>query len=176
MRWTSVEDPKERYGPAYWNARATTRWNESCHGAFGAPVAMAQAHRNLWRGLNAAKTNGQILPAKMNVLEIGCGYGASYDVVAEFFKTDLHLYVGTDCCVPYIEEARKRYPDRTWQVAEALNVEGANFDLVVTCATLTSLESIWPAVVQKAFASWLKPGGIMVVGEQTWYLVLEGAL
>lgn len=172
MRWTGTDDPWLRYGAAYWNHRATEGWDKTAHAAFGDEAAMAAAHRNLSAGLRAVADKFLAPP---RILDIGCGFGASY--VTAKLMVPIRAYIGVDCCAPYIAQAKKDFPGVDWRCEDAMTFDlEPKVDLVLTCATVTSLESVWPQLIRRAFERWLVPGGRMVVGEQTWFMVLEGPL
>src|SRR5512133_2482010 len=71
-------------------------------------------------------------PSK-RVLEIGCGAGIKSFMLAE--KTGMNV-LGTDICVPFIDEARKKYqlPNLRYEVLDFHQVEQFNeerFDYIV---------------------------------------------
>lgn len=173
MRLSGTDDPWLRYGATYWNHRAQENWDKSTHGAFGDEAAMAQAHRNLAQALHAVW--GLLPTSNVAVLDVGCGFGASYQTLTKFFQP--WTYVGVDCCTPYIAQAKKDFPNVKWFCEDVMLFDPPEkVDLVMTCATVTSLESVWPQLIKRAFERWLKPKGRFVVGEQNWFQVMEGPL
>lgn len=72
-------------------------------------------------------------PASGSVLEIGCGTGRNSFLLAQKAGLDV---LGTDLCVPFIEEARQRYelPNLRYDVLDfnrATEFEGRTFDAIV---------------------------------------------
>lgn len=159
-----------RYGSAYWDQRAKDRWAEDAHGAFGDTDAMLRAHQNLRRVLAARGME----PVE-RIIELGCGFGASYPTIREFLPSA--LYLGMDCCTPYVKEAQERFPKEDFFVGDAATwIPPLRADLVIAVATISSLESQWPDIIQHIFGSWLRPGGQLLVAEENWFSVFRGPL
>lgn len=77
------------------------------------------------------------IPAGVKVLDLGCGNGR----FSEFLKkTD---YIGIDKSEKLIKEAKKKYPEAYFQVADALNLpfEDNKFDFVISVAVIHHMPS-----------------------------------
>jgi SAM-dependent methyltransferase len=75
----------------------------------------------------------------LSVLEIGCGYGALLDVFSPG-----PYYLGLDLVPEFVIEARKRYPDRNFQVGDILESVYASFDLCILAGVLSSVPDPTP--------------------------------
>lgn len=174
-RWTECSNPRERLGAAAWDARAAARWDQPTHGAFGSVEAQKRAHATLRFALH--KLNGSPVIFR-SVLEIGCGYGASFPVVLrhlrEFTSSPLEMdYLGTDPCRAYVDQARRLHPGVPFECLDAREVPEQNprVDLVVGCAVLSSIESVLMEIVQRARRLWLRPSGILLIAEEDGFHV-----
>lgn len=109
-------------------------------------------------------------PASGTVLEIGCGTGLNSYLLAR--KTGLSV-LGTDLCVPFIEEANRRYqlPNLRFAVLDfnhAAEFEGETFDAIVGNGILHHLyHHLGDALAN--MRRLLKPGGRIVFIEPNLY-------
>lgn len=103
----------------------------------------------------------------MRVLDIGCGNGRFFPLLAE-----RHVeYVGLDNSRGLLDEARKKYPGVTFTEgdATALPFPDRSFDVAFSFATIHHIPSkaLRHAFVKEA-ARVLKPGSVFIV--TAWYL------
>lgn len=103
----------------------------------------------------------------MRVLDIGCGNGRFYPLLAER-KVE---YVGLDNSRGLLDEARAKYPGVTFteEDATALPFPDRSFDIAFSFATIHHIPSkaLRHAFVREA-ARVLKPGSVFIV--TAWYL------
>lgn len=84
------------------------------------------AHEVLWKQIN--EKHRRILEKEIketdNVLDLGCAYGRSSEMVKG-------KYTGIDFSLDFIEEAKKRYPDKNFMVADLKKLPFGNkeFDI-----------------------------------------------
>lgn len=79
--------------------------------------------------------------ANKRVLDVGCGWGR----FATCFSPE--QYVGIDFSKKMIDEAKKRYPEYTFKVADKQELNGNGFDVVFEVISLSSL-----GMTEKTFA------------------------
>ena len=92
-------------------------------------------HRELER------LSAHLIPAGASVLEIGCGTG---ELLASLRPS---VGVGIDLSPAMIDEARRRFPDLTWEVGDAEHLQpGRTFDYIVLSDLVVHLEDIWAAL------------------------------
>jgi len=92
-----------------------------------------------------------------NILDIGCGTG---DLFAEIAKSDA-IVTGIDASRKMIETARAKYPNISFQMADAENYKTPiKYDAVFSNAALHWMKQAEKIVKTIAFA--LKPGGRFV--------------
>jgi SAM-dependent methyltransferase len=109
-------------------------------------------------------------PVTGNLLEIGCGTGQNSFFLAR--KTGLSV-LGTDICVPFIEEARQRFqlPNLRYDVLDfnqAAQFRGETFDYIVGNGILHHLyHHLDDALVN--MRRLLKPGGKIIFLEPNLY-------
>jgi SAM-dependent methyltransferase len=109
-------------------------------------------------------------PLSGNILEIGCGTGQNSFFLAR--KTGLRV-LGTDICVPFIEEASQRFqlPNLRYAVLDfnqAAQFEGETFDCIVGNGILHHLYHHLSAALTN-MRRLLKPGGKIVFLEPNLY-------
>lgn len=103
----------------------------------------------------------------MRVLDIGCGNGRFYPLLAER-KVD---YVGLDSSLGLLDEARKKYPEVTFQEGDATNLPfpDKSFDIAFSFAVIHHIPG---GALQKKFieevSRVLKPGKTFIL--TSWYL------
>jgi cyclopropane fatty-acyl-phospholipid synthase-like methyltransferase len=102
-----------------------------------------------------------LVPARSDVLELGCGNGAS----AARFVAGQHRYVGVDLSSAQLERARALVPKAEFLLADytKLEREPASVDAVVALFTITHVprEEHWELLDR--IASWLRAGGFFLV-------------
>ncbi|HZK80840.1 MAG TPA: class I SAM-dependent methyltransferase [Humisphaera sp.] len=89
------------------------------------------------------------------LLDIGCGTGQSRQIYIDHASR----YVGIDLSEEGLKLARNKYPDSTWQLADACNLPFANgsFDVVAFSSVLHHIPDYRPAL--KEALRVLRPGG-----------------
>lgn len=125
-----------------WDAdkrRIIARYDErlNAHGASFSALASGTEERRATRFqilTEVGITNGD------SVLDLGCGFGdfAAY-LTRKGVKVD---YTGYDINPSLIEEAKRRYPDRSFEVRDVLEDEFPRFDYIVSssCFNLCMIE------------------------------------
>jgi len=114
---------------------------------------------SIWPEFNLFK---QYVENGERILDLGCGNGR----LVELFKDKQVEYVGVDGSEKLIEIAKKKYPGRNFQVADALNLPFPNnyFDKIFCIAVLPHIPSQrFRLQVAKEARRVLKPGGIFIV-------------
>ncbi|MDP2926557.1 MAG: class I SAM-dependent methyltransferase [bacterium] len=120
----------------------------------------SRTRRNLWSELFAVFKD--YTKEKDKVLDVGCGNGRFLDLLGQK-KID---YIGVDNSEEQIREAQKKYPDRNFLVADALNLPFPNdsFDKVFLIAVLHHIPSINLRIkVLAELQRVLKPGGFLLL-------------
>jgi 2-polyprenyl-3-methyl-5-hydroxy-6-metoxy-1,4-benzoquinol methylase len=108
----------------------------------------------------------QRLPARADVLDLGCGCGVP---VARTLAESGHRVTGVDLSEVQIDRARRLVPQATFWQADATEIsfpEGA-FDAVVCLYALIHMPLAEQPRLIGRIASWLRPGG--------WLLTTTGA-
>jgi 2-polyprenyl-3-methyl-5-hydroxy-6-metoxy-1,4-benzoquinol methylase len=111
----------------------------------------------------------EVHPSK-SVMEIGCGTGKNCFMLAQ--KTGMSI-LGTDLCVPFIEQAKKNYtaPNLRYDILnfnEAAQFKGEKFDYIIGNGILHHLYYH----LDEAFVNMkalLKPGGRIIFMEPNLY-------
>ena len=102
-------------------------------------------------------------PAKLNVLDIGCGIGLSHRQLAAAFGQ----LTGIDPSATCIERARAAHPEANYLVNNGLTlpVEDGTFDVAVTVCVMHHVPpGQWPAFIGE-MARTVRPGGLVAVFE-----------
>jgi ubiquinone/menaquinone biosynthesis C-methylase UbiE len=105
----------------------------------------------------------QVLPHRegLRVLDVGCGPATN----TGWFDAD--GYFGIDYNPAYIEQASRRFPERSFAVqdAAALDVGGRQFDLVLVNSLLHHLTDDQGKSMLAALAPALAPNGFVILNE-----------
>ncbi len=124
----------------------------------------------LWDDLISFKP---YLHNKLSVLDIGCGTGRLYQLLADFQEVE---YLGLDQSEEQLNMAKKDFPKNNYLVAEmtSLPLPDKNFDLVFCIATLHHLNKEEDRdKALKEIKRVLKPGGYLLM--TNWNLNSESA-
>lgn len=130
--------------------------------------------------LSAARVDALIevlaLPADALALDVGCGAGEMLARVVE--RWGAHG-VGVDSHAGYIEAARARAPKIDWreEAVHAATVPDAALDLVI-CVGATHAFEMGAGATAAALVQcyrWLKPGGLLVLGDGLWTAIPDPA-
>lgn len=105
-----------------------------------------------------------------SILDVACGNGTFLKMLSS--KYDIKGY-GIDISEKMIENAKKRYPDMTFEVSscECTSFEGQMFDAITVCAAYHHFPDV------KAFAKEinriLKPQGMLYIAEIYYPLIIR---
>lgn len=143
----------------------TLGWFEQLYAEAGgdaSKISWADLHANvpLVRWLEREKPDG----TGKRVLDVGCGLGDNA-LVLQACGFDVTAF---DIAASAVDWAKRRFPDAPidWQVADLLQAPQAwrgRFDLVVEVYTLQLLPAELRPQAMEALASFLKPGGDLLV-------------
>ena len=120
-----------------------------------------------WSGLRPSETRLrylalalELIPAKCNVLELGCGAGIPMTAALAEGRT----VTGVDISATQVEAARRNVPGATFIQADmtALDMEPASFDAVVAFYSLTHVPRDEQPDLLAHIRRWLRPGGLFV--------------
>ena len=128
---------------------------------FNAPITSARADRLI-----------EILelPPAANVLDVGCGNGEWLARIARRWGVARGL--GVDHEAACIQAARLAHPALEWREADAgdLEIPDDSLDLAVCVGATHAFSMGEPACAEtlKRFGRWVKPGGLVLLGEGLW--------
>jgi SAM-dependent methyltransferase len=108
-----------------------------------------------------------IIPGE-KILDLGCGNGR----LLQIFKGKNIDYFGVDSSEKLIEIAKKRYPNKKFQVADALNLPFPNnyFDKIYSIAVLHHIPSVeFRRRFLKEAKRVLKPEGLLILTVWNWW-------
>lgn len=103
-----------------------------------------------------------VSPSTSSILDLACGKGGDVQKVQDFA-----LYFGMDVSPSSIEEAKRRYPGKTFQVSSFNSpLKVKNFDAVICMLALHYAENI--SQTMKYISDTLKPGGYFLCMVLDW--------
>jgi ubiquinone/menaquinone biosynthesis C-methylase UbiE len=102
-----------------------------------------------------------------SLLDVGCSSGGTYDFLKK--KNRNISYQGVDYCEKFIEDNRKRYPEKDWAVEDARNLPYADksFDVVCLYDVLDSMPG-WQQALDEAIRIARKRVIVIMWIETSW--------
>jgi amino acid adenylation domain-containing protein len=108
---------------------------------------------------------------EISVLEVGGGLGTTLDAILPELPADRISYTFTDVSGHMVERARKRFADTPWITFDRLDFDAEipsstpAFDIVVASSALHVAADLRHSL--RVVAQHLKPGGVLILSEQT---------
>ncbi len=102
-----------------------------------------------------------------SVLEVGCGTGLNFDLVARKLSPQAGQLVGLDFSVPMVRRARQRIAQRGWPHVQVMAGDAGSmtfaqpFDGIFFSYSITMMPC-WSEAIERAYEC-LSPGGRMVI-------------
>lgn len=151
-------DPRERLRPT---GDPTERYGVD------SPFARVSKHEDPGFVLDLADAIARTrLAGNARVLDLGCNTGDELALLRELGLRDAR-FVGVDHSASAIAEARVRFPDDEFHVADLANLESLNlgrFDLVISIGTLQSPGVDDREIVRRVVQDHLAPKGSVILG------------
>jgi SAM-dependent methyltransferase len=166
LRLTDVDDDS-RSSRKYWDDRCENLWGKQFHGHFlDDPKIIEQMD-----DVNLKVIRDFLGEGNKAVLEMACGIGRYAPRILDLVSR----YVGVDFAYKNVVEAKKLeplYPNTQFFLSDMLHFETAErFDLIFMVSAMSSIEQSSKEIVDH-LRTLLKPGGAIMIFEQTLYTVL----
>jgi SAM-dependent methyltransferase len=121
-------------------------------------------HTATWPRMRWLEKLLALLPARAAILDLGCGSGDPADIAL----AHQHHVTGVDISEAQIIKARQNVPSGTFLHADlgSIAFSPGSFDAVVSFYTLEHLPREEHAAIFGRIATWLKPGGYLLLGTE----------